>query len=84
MAIRRKTERQREQLIGEFKQALAEIDTLKGILPICSFCKRIRDDQGTWQEVDHCIHDHSSAAVSHSICPSCVKAHYPELDIPTS
>lgn len=81
MAIRQKTEHQREKLIGELKQALDEIDTLKGILPFCSFCKKIRDKKGTWHEVDHYIHSHSRADVSHSICPSCVKAHYPELDL---
>ena len=79
--IRRRTERQREKLIAELEQALEEIDTLKGILPICSFCKRIRDDEGHWHEVDHYIHDHSRADVSHSVCPTCLKAHYPELDL---
>jgi ligand-binding sensor protein len=62
----------------ELKKALDEIKTLKGILPICSFCKKIRDDKGYWEQVDVYINKHSEADISHSVCPECMKKHYPE------
>jgi DNA-binding response OmpR family regulator len=60
----RKRERQLEQ-------ALAEIKTLSGILPICAYCKQIRNDQGYWQQVEEYLSQHSKAMFSHGICPSC-------------
>ena len=65
--------------VRELSQALDEIRTLQGILPICSFCKRIRDDQGYWNQVDAYISRHSDAQFSHSVCPECMKKHYPDL-----
>jgi hypothetical protein len=82
VSVRRRSERQREVLIAELREALIEIDALKGILPLCSFCKKIRDTHGQWQEVDQYIHRHSKADISHSICPQCAKKHYPELTDP--
>jgi hypothetical protein len=73
-----KTEKEKEHLIDNLKKALDEIDTLKGILPLCSFCKKIRNDKGDWEAVDIYIHKHSKADISHSICPECVAEHYPE------
>lgn len=61
------------------QRALDEIKTLRGILPICSFCKKIRDDKGYWEQVDVYIKKYSEADVSHGICPECVKANYPEF-----
>ena len=55
---------------------LSEIKTLRGFLPLCSFCKKIRDDQGNWEQVDVYIHKHSDADISHSVCPECAKEHY--------
>lgn len=75
---RRKTEEEKEQLIAELKKALDEIKTLRGILPLCSFCKKIRDDKGYWERVDVYIHKHLQADISHSICPECMQKHYPE------
>ena len=60
--------RKREQ---ELQQALAEIKTLTGILPICSYCKKIRSDEGYWQQVEEYISKHSSAMFSHGLCPEC-------------
>ncbi len=65
----------------ELEKALAEIKTLRGILPICSHCKKIRDDKGYWNQIESYIHEHSEAEFSHSICPECAKKYYPELDI---
>jgi len=64
---------------AELQKALDEIATLRGILPICSFCKKVRDDEGYWQQVDMYIRDHTEAEISHGICPDCLKEHYPDL-----
>ena len=58
--------------------ALAEVKKLSGFLPICASCKKIRDDQGYWNQIETYIKDHSEAQFSHSICPECVKELYPE------
>ena len=63
----------------ELKKALEEVRTLTGLLPMCSFCKRIRTDEGYWQQVDAYICAHTSARVSHGYCEECFKQHYPEL-----
>lgn len=63
---------------NKLQTALDEIKTLRGIIPICSYCKQIRDDHGSWKQMEEYIHAHSEAEFSHSICPSCMKKHYPE------
>jgi hypothetical protein len=71
-----------EQLAGqirELKQALDHIKTLQGILPICAFCKKIRDDGGYWNQVEAYFSRHSDTMFSHSICPECMKQHYSEF-----
>ena len=65
--------------IGALRKALDHIRTLQGILPICSFCKKIRDDQGYWRQVEVYIRDHSDADFSHGICPDCMNRHYPDF-----
>jgi PAS domain S-box-containing protein len=72
---------ERENLIQHLQDALNEIKALRGILPICSFCKRVRDDQGYWERVDIYLQKHSLADISHGICPECTKKHYPEVII---
>jgi len=72
---------ERENLIQHLQDALQEIKVLRGILPICSFCKRVRDDQGYWERVDIYLQKHSLADISHGICPECTKIHYPEVKI---
>jgi PAS domain S-box-containing protein len=72
-------ENRREELIAELQGALAEVKTLTGLLPICASCKRIRDDQGYWQQVEVYIQNHSDVKFSHGICPDCTKILYPEL-----
>jgi len=71
----------RAKIIGELKHALDEIETLRGILPICSYCKQIRDDKGYWNQIESYIKKHSEADFSHSICPACAKKHFPDMDI---
>lgn len=75
---RREAERERERVIGELQEALAQVKTLKGLLPICANCKKIRDDQGYWRQIESYIKEHSHVDFSHSICPDCVKQLYPE------
>jgi len=74
----KRAEADRENAIRKLEQALAEIKTLRGILPLCSFCKKIRDDKGYWERVDVYINKHSEADISHSVCPECMKKHYPD------
>ncbi len=75
---RKKAEEEREKLIVELQNALAEVRALSGLLPICSSCKKIRDDQGYWNQIEVYISSHSTATFSHSICPECAKKLYPE------
>jgi CHASE1-domain containing sensor protein len=76
---RTKAEVDRDKTIMNLQQALDEVKTLRGILPLCSFCKKVRDDKGYWEQVDVYILKHSKADISHSICPDCSKKHYPEV-----
>jgi two-component system, cell cycle sensor histidine kinase and response regulator CckA len=69
--IRRDEER--DKLIGELTEALGRVKTLSGLLPICSSCKRIRDDQGCWQQVETYLPSHSDATLAHSVCPDCAR-----------
>lgn len=62
----------------ELQAALDQIKTLKGLLPICAQCKKIRDDKGYWHEVEVYIREHSDADFSHGICPSCLRTLYPD------
>ena len=78
---KRRAQIDREKVTEELKKALKEIKTLRGILPLCSYCKKIRNDKGYWEQVDVYIHKYSQADISHSICPDCSKEHYPDLDI---
>jgi CheY-like chemotaxis protein len=73
-----RAERDRDSLIGELQEALASIKTLRGLLPICCHCKKIRDDKGYWSQLERYIHEHSDAEFSHSICPECLGKFYPE------
>jgi len=70
---RKRTEAEREKLISELKDALADVRTLSGLLPICASCKKIRDDNGYWNQIESYICDHSDVDFSHGICPECVR-----------
>lgn len=72
---------ERERLIQELQEALAKVKTLSGFLPICTACKKIRDDQGYWNQIESYISSHSSAEFSHSICPDCVRKLYPDIKL---
>ncbi len=68
---------EKEELIGDLKTALQEVKTLSGLLPICSSCKKIRDDEGYWHKLENYFHDHTDVDFSHGICPGCMKKLYP-------
>jgi PAS domain S-box-containing protein len=61
----------REKLIVQLKAALANVKTLSGLLPMCAWCKRIRDDQGSWSDVEHYVRRQTDADFTHGICPDC-------------
>jgi len=76
---RKQAEKEREKLIAELQDAAAKIKILRGMLPICSNCKKVRDDKGYWNQIESYIRKHSEAEFTHSMCPLCAKKLYPEL-----
>ena len=78
---RKKMELENESLIRKLRDAISEVRTLSGLLPICASCKKIRDDKGYWNQIEGYIQKHSEAQFSHSVCPECAKNLYPNLDI---
>jgi len=69
------------KLTVQAQAALAQIQTLRGLLPICMYCKKIRDDKQYWQQIEGYISEHTEAQFSHGVCPDCYKKHMqPELD----
>lgn len=72
-------EEERERLLSELRESLAKVRRLSGFIPICSSCKKIRDDEGYWKQVETYVSEHSEAEFSHSICPDCAKKLYPEF-----
>lgn len=76
---RKKIENEQKRLISELKDALAKVKLLSGMIPICASCKKIRDDQGYWTQIEAYIREHSEAEFTHGICPDCMKRLYPNL-----
>jgi len=76
---REHAEKEREALIAQLREALSKIRTLKGLIPICAACKRVRDDSGFWNQIEAYITEHSDADFSHGICPECAQKLYPHL-----
>ena len=75
---RKRAEQERERLLAELQDAALQVKTLSGMLPICSSCKKIRDDTGYWNQIEVYIRDHSEAEFSHGICPECFTRLYGE------
>jgi PAS domain S-box-containing protein len=71
----KRAEEEREQLVRELQAALSEVKTLREILPICSYCRRIRDDGNFWHNVEDYISRHTTSLFSHGICPTCMGLH---------
>lgn len=76
---RKKSEEEKEKLLHDLEEALKNIKILGGLLPICASCKKIRDDNGYWQQLEEYIQKHSRAEFTHSICPDCRRHLYPEI-----
>lgn len=72
-------EEDRERTIAELKRAMAEVKVLSGLLPVCVCCKKIRDDNGYWNQIEAYVREHSEADFTHSICPDCAKKLYPDI-----
>ncbi len=72
--------KQKEELVLQLQAALSKVKTLEGIIPICSSCKKVRDDAGYWQQVEVYVRDHSGADFTHSMCPECIAKWFPDLD----
>jgi CHASE3 domain sensor protein len=79
LSERKKAEEEREKLIAELQEALTNIKTLGGLLPICAWCKKIRDDKGYWNQVEAYIQQRSEATFSHALCPECARKMNEEL-----
>ena len=75
----RKAQKLLQEQNEQLQKALDEIRILRGIIPICTNCKKIRDDEGYWNKMEKYIQEHSQAVFSHSLCPECIKELYPEL-----
>ncbi len=72
-------EQQLRNRVAELEQAMAHIKFLQGILPICMFCRRIRDDEESWRRIEDYLAEHADVQLSHGLCPQCFEKHYPEL-----
>lgn len=81
ISARKRLEQEKEESILKLADALAKVKTLSGLLPICSYCKKIRDDQGYYHQIESYIRDHSEANFSHGICPKCAKEHFPDMNL---
>jgi PAS domain S-box-containing protein len=81
---RKHAEAERERLIADLNDALAKVKTLRGFIPICAACKKVRDDAGYWQAVEVYVRDRTEATFSHGMCPDCMARLYPEIEGGTS
>jgi PAS domain S-box-containing protein len=73
-------EEDKQKLLNKLQNALTQIKTLSGLLPICSVCKKIRDDEGYWQQVEGYIQNHTDVIFTHGVCPDCFPKLYPDFD----
>jgi PAS domain S-box-containing protein len=78
IAQRTMIESEREKLIADLREAFAKIKILTGLLPMCAWCKKVRDDKGYWKKVETYVQEHSDASFTHGICPDCLKKVDPE------
>jgi CheY-like chemotaxis protein len=77
---RHRMEKERQKMAEELQAQKEELKVLRGLLPICSYCKNIQDDEGYWEKVESYINRHTSAELSHGICPGCAKKHFPQIN----
>jgi PAS domain S-box-containing protein len=81
ITVRRALDEERERLLGELREALQQVKTLRGLLPICARCKRIRDESDHWEQMEKYVTEHSEAMFSHGLCPECERAAYREAGL---
>ena len=81
VSARRRLEEQNKRLIVDLQAALADVKTMRGLLPICSSCKRIRDDGGRWRNIEEYVQGHSEARFSHGLCDDCLARMHPDLTV---
>ena len=72
-----KAQQRQSELVKKLQAALDEVKVLSGLLPICMYCKKIRDEQGSWQGLESYLHARTAAEFSHGICTECMKKHHP-------
>jgi PAS domain S-box-containing protein len=77
----RQIQAEREALIARLEQALSEVRTIKGLIPICAKCRRIRDDQGAWSPLEVFVHNNFDADFSHGLCPECARREFEAYDL---
>ena len=78
---RKQVEKEREELLSDLQASLRKVKTLKGLVPICSHCKSIRNDKGYWSRIESYISLSTDADLSHGICPDCAKKYYPDINL---
>lgn len=81
---RKQIEKELGKSVEDLRKALMEVKTLQGFIPICANCKSVRNDKGYWEKIESYISDRANVDFSHSLCPTCAKKLYPELDIDTT
>jgi hypothetical protein len=79
ITAQKQAENDRIRLISDLRKALDEVEQLRGLLPICASCKKIRDDKGYWNQIEDYISHHTNLNFSHTICPECMQTQYPDL-----
>jgi hypothetical protein len=79
LAERARSEAELRRANGQLQEALANVKTLKGLLPVCSWCHKVREDEGYWQEIETYVAAHSEATFTHGICPDCRQRHFPSI-----
>jgi PAS domain-containing protein len=81
VSVDRRQEAERDKLVAELRDTVANVRSLSGLLPICSGCRKVHGRDGSWQSIEQFLELHSTAALTHSICPDCLKRLYPDLDL---
>jgi len=77
---RRQAERERDRLLTELESSLAEVRTLSGMIPICAWCKRVREDEGFWTQIEEFVAEHSGADFTHGLCPDCAEKVFTQIE----
>jgi hypothetical protein len=78
ITARKLVEEEKQRLNNELVEAMNQIKTLSGLIPICAACKKVRDDKGYWNQIENYLEEHSDAVFSHGLCPECFKTYFPE------